>query len=87
MAFVYENLGSVDVYGAEFGANIILSDMVELSAALSIVDKNQFESSGPTSELVALNAPTLKGTFLERLSRSAAALICGACEEPLEAEE
>ncbi len=61
MAFVYENLGSVDVYGAEFGATFIVSDRVEIVTNVSVVDKNQFESSGATSELVSLNAPTFKG--------------------------
>ncbi|MCG8469613.1 MAG: TonB-dependent receptor [Gemmatimonadetes bacterium] len=62
MAFVYENLGTVDVFGAEVTANFVLSDRFELAANLSVVDKNEFESSGPRPEIIPLNAPTVKGT-------------------------
>jgi len=62
MAFVYENLGTVNVFGAEIGASFILNNQFELITNLSIVDKNQFQSSGARSELVPLNAPTLKGS-------------------------
>ena len=62
MAYVYENLGSVDVLGAEIGADISLSEAINISAAFSWVDKNQFSSSGPGGEMIPLNAPTLKGS-------------------------
>ncbi len=62
MAFVYENLGSVDVFGAEIGATFILNDQFDLIANVSLVDKSQFQSSGATSEIVPLNAPTVKAT-------------------------
>ncbi len=62
MAFVYENLGSVDVFGGEISATFMVSDEVELTTSFSVVDKNEFESSGANAQLVPLNAPTVKGT-------------------------
>jgi iron complex outermembrane receptor protein len=63
LAFVYENLGSLDVFGAEVAATFLLSDQVELATTVSIVDKDQFETNARgLSERVPLNAPTLKGT-------------------------
>ncbi len=62
MAFVYENLGSIDVYGGELSGSVIVSDQVELGATFSVVDKNEFRSEGAGSELVPLNAPTVKGS-------------------------
>jgi iron complex outermembrane receptor protein len=63
LAFVYENLGSLDVFGAEVVANFLLSDEWELATTLSIVDKDEFETSARgVEELVPLNAPTVKST-------------------------
>ncbi|MDX1577244.1 MAG: TonB-dependent receptor [Gemmatimonadota bacterium] len=62
MAFVYENLGSVDVFGGELSANFVVSDRFEIGTTLSVVDKDEFESSGDRAEIVPLNAPTVKGT-------------------------
>ena len=62
MALVYENLGSVDVYGAEVGATFSVSDRMSVVTNASIVDKNEFEASRPgqPNEIIPLNAPTLK---------------------------
>jgi iron complex outermembrane receptor protein len=63
LAFAYENLGSLDVFGAEVAATFLLSDQVELATTISWVDKDEFETSARgLSELVPLNAPTWKGT-------------------------
>jgi iron complex outermembrane receptor protein len=61
MAFVYENLGSIDVYGGEVAASFALGDRFEVATSVSVVDKNQFTSSGPRPETIPLNAPTVKG--------------------------
>ena len=60
LSLVYQNLGSVDVFGAEIAATFILSDVFELQANVAGVDKNEFLSSGDNPQLVPLNAPTLK---------------------------
>lgn len=60
LAVVYSNLGSVDVFGAELSATLILSDLFELSGNMAMVDKNEFLSSGDNPQLVPLNAPTFK---------------------------
>lgn len=63
LAFVYENLGSLDVFGAEASATFLLSDEWELATTLSVVDKDKFETKARgVSEQVPLNAPTVKGT-------------------------
>jgi outer membrane receptor for ferrienterochelin and colicin len=63
LAFAYENLGSLDVFGAEVAATFLLSDQVELATAISWVDKDEFETRARgVAELVPLNAPTWKGT-------------------------
>ena len=63
LAFVYENLGSLDVFGAEASVQFLLSDEWELATTLSVVDKDKFETTARgVSERVPLNAPTLKGT-------------------------
>ena len=62
LALVYRNLGSLDVFGGEIGAQIVVSDLFEISGSLSIVDKNEFTTEGDNPEVVPLNAPTVKGT-------------------------
>lgn len=61
LATVYRNLGSLDVFGGELAAQIVLSDLFELSGSLSVVDKNEFTTEGDNPEVVPLNAPTVKG--------------------------
>ena len=63
LAFVYRNLGSVDVFGAEVAATFILGELFELQTNLALVDKNEFESSGDNPQLVPLNAPTFKANM------------------------
>jgi len=62
LALVYRNLGSLDVFGGEVGAQIVLDDRFEIAGSLSIVDKNEFTTEGDNPEVVPLNAPTVKGT-------------------------
>lgn len=62
LALVYRNLGSLDVFGGEIAAQIVLSDLFELSGSISVVDKNEFTTEGDNPEVVPLNAPTFKGT-------------------------
>ena len=62
MALVYENLGSIDVYGAEAGATFSVNDQMSVVTNVSVIDKNQFEATraGQDPEMIPLNAPTLK---------------------------
>jgi outer membrane receptor for ferrienterochelin and colicins len=62
MAYVYENLGSVDVYGAEVGATFSVSDRILVVTNVAIIDKNEFEATRfeQPNEIIPLNAPTIK---------------------------
>lgn len=62
LALVYRNLGSVDVFGGELFGNVVVGRNWEVAATLSVIDKDEFESSGENPEIVPLNAPTVKGT-------------------------
>lgn len=61
LALVYQNLGDVDVYGGELAATFIVSDQVEFTANLSVVDKDEFTTSGDNPRVVPLNASSVKG--------------------------
>ena len=62
MAFVYENLGSVDVYGAEVSATFSVNDLISVATNFAIIDKSEFLAArtGQADELIPLNAPTVK---------------------------
>jgi len=53
----YRNFGEVDLWGADFSARLLLTDLWSVSAAASWASRDHFETDG---ELIALNAPARK---------------------------
>jgi outer membrane receptor for ferrienterochelin and colicins len=56
----YQNVGTIDVFGLDLGAQINLTDDIVVGASYSWVDKNKFTLKGTNGESVSLNAPRNK---------------------------
>jgi len=56
----YQNVGTIDVFGLDLGAQINLTDDILVGASYSWVDKNKFALRGTNGETVSLNAPRNK---------------------------
>jgi len=58
----YRNFGDVDLWGADLGATLILTDQLTFTGTYSIVDRNLFRNQGGIADIV-LNAPMNKATL------------------------
>jgi outer membrane receptor for ferrienterochelin and colicins len=58
----YKNFGTVDLWGADFGATFLVSDQLSFTGTYSIVDRNLFRNLDGIADL-ALNAPMNKATL------------------------
>ncbi|MFQ5689044.1 MAG: TonB-dependent receptor domain-containing protein [Gemmatimonadota bacterium] len=62
LVLAYRNLGSVDLGGLDLSATVLLNDNWEFEGSASFVNKDSFVAgTGTDSEVVPLNAPTVKG--------------------------
>ena len=62
VALGYQTVGGFDVMGGEVGAGLLLSEELEMTASLSFINRNAFETSGELVRVVSLNSPTVRGT-------------------------
>lgn len=64
LVLTYENLGRVDLFGADMSATVIVNDQWEIAAGAAWVSDNQFVANEgtPREETIPLNAPTTKLT-------------------------
>lgn len=60
----YQNLGEVDLFGADLNATVILNNQWELGIGAAWVSDDEFVANEGTAteEIVSLNAPTVKAT-------------------------
>lgn len=58
----YRNFGTVDLWGADFGATFLVNDQLSFTGTYSIVDRNLFRNQDGIAD-IALNAPMNKGTL------------------------
>lgn len=69
MALVYRNLGNFDLFGMDAAATFLVGENWELEGSLALVSDYKFrsgEEGDPASEVIPLNAPTLKGAGVVR---------------------
>jgi iron complex outermembrane receptor protein len=58
----YRNFGTVDLWGADLGATVIVTDQLSFTGTYSFVNRNFFENQDGIAD-IALNAPINKATF------------------------
>lgn len=58
----YRNFGTVDLWGADFGATFLVTDQLSFTGTYSIVDRNLFRNQDGIAD-IALNAPMNKATL------------------------
>jgi iron complex outermembrane receptor protein len=58
----YRNFGTVDLWGADFGATVIVTDQLSFTGTYSLVNKNLFKNQDGIAD-IALNAPINKATL------------------------
>lgn len=58
----YRNFGTVDLWGADLGATLLVTDQWSVTATYSVVDRNLFRNQDGIAD-IALNAPMNKATL------------------------
>jgi iron complex outermembrane receptor protein len=58
----YRNFGTVSLWGADFGATVLVSDQLSFTGTYSVVEKNLFKNQDGIAD-IALNSPINKATL------------------------